>query len=961
MTGLFTPKANPQPRTRAGCVTRWLGSCLLGILLFPCAPAQAQTATEAWVRRYNSGEPGARDYANKVIADADGNIVVAGYTDDGFTGQDILIIKYSGAGVALWTNRYNGPDNFDDQATAIAVDTNRTIVATGFSVGSGTGPDYVTIAYSSAGVPLWTNRYNRLTVTADRAYAVAVDRNRNVFVTGSGGGDYVTIAYSEAGLSLWTNRYNGPANNIDEAAALAVDRSGNVFVSGRSMGLGTGHDYATIAYSGAGVALWTNRYGGLTNSSAEYAYALAVDDSGNVFVTGSSSGTGGHFDYLTIAYSGAGVPLWTNRYNGPTGGADEASAVTVDMAGNVFVTGHSIGSEGARDYATVAYSGAGLPLWTNRYNGSGNYHDFATAIAVDSSGNVFVSGRSGSFGPFFDYVTIAYSTAGVPLWTNRYNGPGNLDDYSNGLAVDGSGGVFVTGHSFGSRSGPDFATIAYSGAGLPLWTNRYNGRGNRDDRASALAVDNTGTVFVTGYTVGVEGSFDYATIAYSSAGLPLWINHYNGPENGSDEAKAMAVDSAGNVFVTGRSFSAENVSGYATIAYSAAGVALWTNRHSGSDIFDSAGAVAVDNTGHVYVTGFLAGDYATISYSVAGVPLWTNRYNGSANGRDSAVAIAAQDTGTVFVTGSSAETPDSYFYFDYVTIAYSAAGAPLWTNRYTGSETSSDGASALAVDRNGNVFVTGSSASPFDYDYATIAYSGAGLPLWTNRYNGPGNGDDTAFAVAVDSSGNVFVTGDSRGRAGDFDYATIAYSGAGVPLWTNRYDGPGNAYDHAYAIAVDASGNVFVTGVSLSDGNSDYVTMAYSSAGVPLWTQRYNGLANGSDVPETRFCVAIGPDGAVYVTGSSDGNYGGEAIYDFATIKYVWRPHLTIQPLTASSSTVNLTLSGPANSSWSIERALRIAGPWTNLGPSQIPANGLGLFQDANPLPKGAFYRAAQP
>ena len=77
-------------------------------------------------------------------------------------------------------------------------------------------------------------------------------------------------------------------------------------------------------------------------------------------------------------------------------------------------------------------------------------------------------------------------------------------------------------------------------------------------------------------------------------------------------------------------------------------------------------------------------------------------------------------------------------------------------------------------------------------DYATIKYSSAGVPLWTNRYNGPGNGDDYATAVAVDGSNNVIVTGYSTGSAGDLDYATIKYSSAGVPLWTNRYNGPGN-------------------------------------------------------------------------------------------------------------------------------------------------------------------------
>src|SRR5262245_10639068 len=114
-------------------------------------------------------------------------------------------------------------------------------------------------------------------------------------------------------------------------------------------------------------------------------------------------------------------------------------------------------------------------------------------------------------------------------------------------------------------------------------------------------------------------------------------------------------------------------------------------------------------------------------------------------------------------------------------------------------------------------------------------YSGASVLPCTTRYSARANGSDAAGAVAVDVSGTVFVTGSSAGSGGDSDYATIAYSGAGVPLWTNRYNGPGNYDDRAIAIALDGSGDVFVTGSSFGSGSgSDYVTIKYSGAGVPL-------------------------------------------------------------------------------------------------------------------------------
>src|SRR5580765_5558891 len=161
-------------------------------------------------------------------------------------------------------------------------------------------------------------------------------------------------------------------------------------------------------------------------------------------------------------------------------------------------------------------------------------------------------------------------------------------------------------------------------------------------------------------------------------------------------------------------------------------------------------------------------------------------------------------------------------------------GVPLWTNRYNGPGNGSDQATSLAVDGNGNVIVTGFSTN----DYATIKYSGSGVPLWTNQYNGPGNGTDRAIAVAVDGSGNVIVTGSSFGNGTSDDYATIKYSAAGVPIWINRYNGPGNYADEATALAVDGNGNVFVTGwvAGFSSGGGSaigYATLKYSAAGVP--------------------------------------------------------------------------------------------------------------------------------
>ena len=295
--------------------------------------------------------------------------------------------------------------------------------------------------------------------------------------------------------------------------------------------------------------------------------AVAVDQYGNVFVTGTSVDTTSIYGNMTtIAYSGVGMPLWTNRYKGTgLGGTSAASSMALDSEGNVFVAGNSYGPDGYQHYAAVAYSGAGVPLWTNQYIGPVNVNDGASAVAVDSNGNVFVTGLSDNTNGFYDYLTVAYSGAGAPLWTNRY-GTGSASS-PTAIAVETNGDVFVTGYSWSGVGFPDYAMVACTASGVPLWTNRYDGPVHRDDRAIGMAADGQGNVIVAGYSTGISSHYDYVTIAYSSAGVPLWTNRYNGPGDGTDQATAVAVDNSGNVFVTGYSWNGTTYE-FATIKYS---------------------------------------------------------------------------------------------------------------------------------------------------------------------------------------------------------------------------------------------------------------------------------------------------------------------------------------------------------------------------------------------------------
>ena len=114
---------------------------------------------------------------------------------------------------------------------------------------------------------------------------------------------------------------------------------------------------------------------------------------------------------------------------------------------------------------------------------------------------------------------------------------------------------------------------------------------------------------------------------------------------------------------------------------------------------------------------------------------------------------------------------------------------------------------------------------------------------WVARYNGSSNGEDRANAIALDNAGNIYVTGvsgDSMTWPFMFDYATVKYDPSGVEQWVAQYDGSGNGEDEAYAIAVDNMGNIYVTGYSYGVGTSeeDYATVKYNSSGMEQWVAR---------------------------------------------------------------------------------------------------------------------------
>ena len=420
----------------------------------------------------------------------------------------------------------------------------------------------------------WLVRENGTGNSADYANSITVDASGNVYVTGSmigSGGtsnDFATIKYNNAGVQQWKSLYNGPASSIDKGIIVKVDVSGNVYVTGSSSGTnGSNIDYATVKYNSSGVQQWAMRYDG-PGSSSDEPTSMAIDELGNVYITGFSTGSGTGNDYATIKYNSAGIEQWAVRYNGPGNGIDKAYSIGLDGSGNVYITGESAGSGTGSDFTTIKYNSGGVQQWAERYTVPGSLTDRALSLAVDNSGNVFVTGTTTLSGTNSDAVTIKYNTLGVQQWLVSYNSPANNQDAGHFIKLDALGNVFVAGTSVLAGTNRDYLTIKYNSTGVEQWTARYDGPGSALEQPYGMAVDALGNVYVTGYSAESGVNFDYATVKYNSSGTQQWADRYNGPANGSDAAYSIAVDGLSNVYVTGGSTGSGSNNDYATIKYS---------------------------------------------------------------------------------------------------------------------------------------------------------------------------------------------------------------------------------------------------------------------------------------------------------------------------------------------------------------------------------------------------------
>jgi hypothetical protein len=297
--------------------------------------------------------------ANRIEIDTEGNIYIGGsiLLDSSF---EYGLEKLAPDGSINWTKTYSGPANNTDRLNDIVLDSKGNVIVTGQSHGTGTHWDYATVKYSPAGDILWVSRYNgpAPTFPGDYAYAVTVDANDNVYVTGWSDGvneraECFTIAYSPDGDSLWSHRYPSGGTIGYSGYDIAYDPRGFIYVAARS----NGFNDTILKYDLDGNLIRTIVYN--TNHTFTPNLArIALDKEGNIYLM-SHGEVSSRTDYIVVKYSPEGEMIWEYKYPGEGQTINQAFAIFVDEQSNIYVTGENIGSlcpGSGFDYLTIKLS-----------------------------------------------------------------------------------------------------------------------------------------------------------------------------------------------------------------------------------------------------------------------------------------------------------------------------------------------------------------------------------------------------------------------------------------------------------------------------------------------------------------------------------------------------------------------------------------------------------------------------
>lgn len=661
------------------------------------------------------------DEGKKIALHPNGNILVMAYVNNKSVGNDFFTVMLKSNGDTVWTRVYNRPTtNLYDEPNAMSIDAQGNIIVAGDSDQDPSpivNNDYLLVKYSSAGSLLFTQSYNSAANNNDRAMAVATDASNNIIVTGrvfnGKDDDFVTIKYNSTGTQQWLKTYDN--SGTDRPTSIGIDNNGNIYVCGRSNN-GNDDDYRLIQYKSDGSQQFNVFY---DVAGHDRPVDMAVIPAGGCVITGRCDGNpalGIDYDIHTVAFTSTGTKSWVGIFKGAALNDDVPTSIKLGANGSVIITGFTDADKSVtvnNDLILLQYSGTGAELIKQIYNGNCNKNDEGMDAVALNNGNIIVVGNVTNTNDQTEAIVLTFKGNTAPASQTTHNGFGDNSDNVRALATDNAGNIYFCGYTVNKEQSRDFAYGKLDPKGVLIWKKDTTGSlFGSDDEANSIALDSSGNLLVGGYLKNSGTSSDIYLEKVSPAGVRIWNFTYDGPISESDRAFDMIVNKLGEVFVVGKSdvdASWQVNDDILVLKISSTGTLLWKKTYSSSTLIDRAQFAKLNSSGELIVAGQLQNgtndNLIVLKYSNVGTLVWSKTID-IAGRNDKINDILLDKSGSIFITGQSQKSVQLYDY-EAFTLCINNSGQQSWIKYVGNTGNGLDEGVSLAQGIDNSIWVAG--------------------------------------------------------------------------------------------------------------------------------------------------------------------------------------------------------------------------------------------------------------
>jgi Big-like domain-containing protein/Ig-like domain-containing protein/beta-propeller repeat-containing protein len=672
---------------------------------------------------------------------------------------------------------------------------------------------------------------------------------------------------------------------------------------------------------------------------------------------------------------------------------------------------------------SVLASGTPSPRYRWRFNGTDIFGATNTTLVITNVQLTNIGNYTVEITNLFGSVTSSPATLafGEPpgpaafQWVKQGGGPAGASNYSQGqaIAVDPDGNCYVTGQFSGAATfgGTNLMSIGqydvyvakYSKVGVLQWVRQAGSTNSTGDGGIGIAVDGIGNCFVTGnfFATANFGSTNLTSVGardifiakYDREGVLQWARGTGGTDY--DGGQGIALDSAGNIYVTGgirgsASFGGTNIISNDDSAflakYDSSGTVLWVRTAVGGQTF----SVAIDGSGNSFISGFFwsgvdfgstnivtasaFGDAFLAKYDSSGVLEWVRQ----ARSIDSAsgYAVALDGTGKCYWAGGFGRDPGGNITLGNTTL-YSSGGGDIFIAKYDSSGicewarqaggNSNDSGYGITVDASGNCYVTGLFMNSATFGSVTLSgpsaeifvakYDSAGILQWAQRAGG--SKFDIGQGIGLDSAGNCYVTGSFQTNAAFGDTTLTATNLADLFLAKLAASSNTSPMARGDSFGTTINTPVEVLLFKLLANDSDIDGDALAITGLSAATAQGGTVSmNGDFVAYTPTKNFVGTDTFTYtVSDGRDGTAVGTVNVTVTDASVQSKNIVSITP-NPLNSRPTIQFAGIPRRVYTIQTSPNVNGPWSNIGTVSAGTNGLGTFEDPiDPPPAQRFYR----